>query len=108
MTERNRRRPSNGTGFSHELLSGLTRGLSVPVSRETRPARKGTYTPGDTFEQTYPRYPFSELVRLAITLAEWYRRRRATIGLQSENKRSGSHAGPGPAGSKLLSPGKGR
>ena len=36
----------------------------VPDGQINRP-----YEPGETFEQSYPRYPFSELVRLGVAFS---------------------------------------
>ena len=78
MTERMRARhhPLNGTRISDAYLSALTRGYYVPSGRDMRQKRRETYRPGDTFEETYPRYPFSTLVRTALRLTGWLTRRR--------------------------------
>ena len=34
----------------------------------------------ETFEETYPRYPFAELVRLGILLGRWLARARLVLG----------------------------
>ena len=36
----------------------------------------------DTFENTYPKYPFSELVRLSLILARWVIRRQVTVEIK--------------------------
>ena len=81
MTDQPRRRHprSIDSPFSDELLTALTRGFYVPPSEDTRLKRRETYKAGDTFEETYPRYPFSTLVRIALKLAEWISRRRSTV-----------------------------
>ena len=79
MTDQPRRRHprSIDSPFSDEILTALTRGFYVPPSKDTRPKCRETYEPGDTFEETYPKYSFSILVRIALKLADWISRRRS-------------------------------
>ena len=89
MARRTRRRHprSNDPQFSDEYLTALTRGFYIPLSGDTGPQRRETYEPGDTFEETYPKYPFSTLVRIALKLAEWLSRPRATLGQRDRPER---------------------
>lgn len=49
---------------------------------------------GSSFEETYPRYAFSELVRWAVVLGGWMRRRRKpTVAIKAAP--SVSHRPPG-------------
>ena len=34
----------------------------------------------ESFEDTYPKHPFSELVRLSLTVTRWFCRRRTRSG----------------------------
>jgi len=43
----------------------------------------------ESFETTYPKYPFSELVRLALAAAGWFvRRRRQSTGPAADRART--------------------
>ena len=67
-----RRRPS-GTGLvtSDEFLYGITRGAFEPLPRDAVCQRNNWSGARPTFEQTYPKQPFSELVRLSLVTARW-------------------------------------
>ena len=75
-----RRHPhSSDSPFSDEYLTALSRGFYIPPSADTRPKHRETCKPGDMFEETYPRYPFSTLVRMGLKLVEWIGRRRPAV-----------------------------
>ena len=81
MANRSRRRHprSSDSPLSDEYLTALTRGFYVPLSEDTRPKHKETYEAGGSFEETFPRYPFSTLVRIVLKLVEWISRRRSSV-----------------------------
>ncbi|MGI9414256.1 MAG: hypothetical protein ACR2PM_11340 [Hyphomicrobiales bacterium] len=56
----------------------------------------------DSFENTFPRYPFSELVRLALMLAGWIGRRRAAEERRDRTARPSSRRAPKRSHSKLV------
>jgi len=91
MADQSRRRHphSSDSPFSDEYLTALTRGFYIPPSEDTRPKRRETYEPGETFEETYPRYPFSMLVRIGLKLVEWIGRRRTAA---ERTDRFGGHS----------------
>ncbi len=65
-----RRQPLSGTGIwqSEEFVFGITRGACVPARRNSGRSEREFLEAKKTFEETYPSYPFSELVRLSIGL----------------------------------------
>ena len=75
---RRRHACSSDSPFSDEYLTALTRGFYIPPSKDTRPTGRERYEPGGSFEETYPKYSFSILVRIALKLVEWISRRRST------------------------------
>ena len=70
---RQSRRRAAGVRYSDEALSALTRGLYIPVSDDRRAPE---HAPQGAFEETYSRYPFAPLVRMAIALVELFSRYR--------------------------------
>ena len=82
--------PKSPGGFSSELLFGLTGGAYRAPERHHGAA-------GRTFEETYPRNEFSELVRLSLLLAGWLgRRRRAGRAQDLEPGDVAARKGPAP------------
>lgn len=66
------RRPSTaGMRCSEAMVFGLSRGLYLPPDAPFPAIRTKPMEAGASFEETYPSYPFSELVRLGIALAQW-------------------------------------
>ena len=61
------RPPRSGTWPTDDFPFGRPYGASVTPAGE--PARETGET-GPAFEETYPKHPFSELVRLGVALAE--------------------------------------
>ena len=53
---------------------------------------------GDTFESTYPKYEFSELVRLSLALADAWARWRGPTPLRAGPQRKRSFYGVPPWG----------
>lgn len=81
------RQRSSGTGFfeSDEFLYGITHGAYELPRRDSSCDRNNWSGERATFEQTYPKYSFAELVRLAIGFGGWLagrlRRRPASSGV---------------------------
>lgn len=90
-----RQQPRSGTGIWHseELVFGLTRGASVPARRRSGGAERRSIDPTRSFEETYPSYPFSELVRLAIGFGRWLARTEKTGGQSSAHCSGHSQGG---------------
>ena len=62
-------RPSGSGIWSwDDLLYGRCGGIYPLSGGGPGLPRRETYEEGATFEETYPRYPFSELVRLSVAL----------------------------------------
>ena len=71
-----RRPSSSGIWYSEELLFGATGGYyRTPKGGSVEPRRE-LYQFGDSFEETFPKYPFSELIRIGINIAHWISHRR--------------------------------
>ena len=64
------RQPLSGTGscYSDEFVFGISRGACARAQRNSGRGGRALFEAKKTFEETYPRYPFSELVRLSIGL----------------------------------------
>ena len=70
------RQTQTGTGIWHseEFIFGITRGACEPAQRNSGRDGREPFDAGRSFEETYPSYPFSELVRLSIGLGNWLAR----------------------------------
>ena len=66
-----RRSQPNGPWLSDEMLFGITRGLHPTPRRHGAGRATAKTEPVPSFEETYPKHPFSELVRLGIRLGRW-------------------------------------
>lgn len=63
-----------GDWQSDEFIFGITRGACAPARRKPGCGGRRSFEAGKAFEEIYPRYPFSELVRLSIRLGKWLAR----------------------------------
>ena len=52
------------------------------------PRREPDAAPHPTFEETYPRYEFAELVRLTVALAAWLAKGRRRLALRRRSRGS--------------------
>lgn len=70
------RQPLSGTGscYSDEFVFGISRGACARAQRNSGRGGRALFEAKKTFEETYPRYPFAELVRLSIGLGNWLAR----------------------------------
>lgn len=86
----NHLQPPSGTGsfYSDEFVCGITRGACAPAQRDSGRGTREIFEAKKTFEETYPKYPFSELVRLSIGLGKWLGRaaRRPHDGTRNHSR----------------------
>jgi len=94
------RQPLSETGSWHpdEFIFGITRGACAPARRNPGRAQRESFEAGSGFEETYPRYPGSELVRPSIGLGHWLAR------MEEKLRQSFGHSAMRPqAGAKSYS-----
>lgn len=87
------RRPASNVihQTSDAMLFGITRGVTGLPRRDPGSAGRQFYRPGETFEESYPRFEFSTLVSLVLTavrqLIEWRRNAAASNGVSFDSAR---------------------